>query len=174
MDKMDFYWNGFEPIVRILIVGTLAYFALIFILRISGKRTLAKMNAFDFVITVTIGSAFGRVLTAKNVSVSEAVTAFVLLVFLQFVLSYIESHFTFFRKIITSQPKILYYQSGYVEKNLRKERLVKKDILGSVRKKGFGSLEEVEVVILETDGTVSVIGKSDNKNGLTYNNLLEK
>src|SRR5690606_2200503 len=123
MDKLDFYWNGFEPLLRILIVGTLAYLALIFILRVSGKRTLAKMNAFDFIITVTIGSALGRILTAKEVSVSEAVTALFLLVFLQFIFSWFESRFSFFKRLITSQPTILYYKNDYIEKNLRKERL---------------------------------------------------
>ena len=174
MDKIDFYWNGFEPLWRILIVGTLAYLALVFILRISGKRTLAKMNAFDFVITVTIGSAFGRVLTAKNVTISEAVTVFVLLAFLQFIFSYMETRSSSFRNLITSQPKMLYYKIGFIEENLRKERLDKKDVLGSIRKKGFGSLEEVEAVILETDGTVSVIGKSENSSRSTYSDLLDK
>lgn len=174
MDKIEFYWTGFEPLWRILIVGSLAYISIVLILRVSGKRTLAKMNAFDFVITVTIGSAFGRVLTAKNVAISEAVTAFILLALLQYIFSFIEIRFPFFRKLVTSQPKMIYYKDDFIEKNIQKERLDKNDILGSIRKKGFGSLDEVEAVILETDGTVSVIGKSTTGGNSTYSNLLEE
>ncbi|UJH90473.1 DUF421 domain-containing protein [Antarcticibacterium sp. 1MA-6-2] len=174
MDKIEIYWNGFEPLVRILIVGTLAYISIVLVLRMSGKRTLAKMNAFDFVITVTIGAVFGRVLTAKNVAISEAVTAFVLLAFLQFIFSYVETRSSSFRKIFTARPKMIYYKDSFIEKNLRKERLVKSDVLGSIRKKGIGSLEEVEAIILEADGTISVIEKASNRRNTTYDDLLEK
>lgn len=90
MDKVIIFWSGWEPILRILIVGTLTYIGIIILLRVSGKCTLASMNAFDFIITITMGSAFGRILTAKKVSIAESLTAFLLLVVLQFILSYIE------------------------------------------------------------------------------------
>ena len=87
MDKVVFFWNGWEPLLRIVVVGTLTYISIIFILRVSGKRTLASMNAFDFVVTVALGSAFGRILTAKQVSIAEAITTFLLLACLQFIVS---------------------------------------------------------------------------------------
>lgn len=175
MDKIEFYWSGFEPLLRIGIVGTLAYISIILILRVSGKRTLASMNAFDFVITVAIGSAFGRVLTARGVAVSEAIVAFILLAVLQYILSYIEIRSTFFRKFITSHPKILFYNGEFIEKNLRQERIHHIDLLGAVRKKGFGSLKDVEAIVLETDGEVSVIGKSKTEaDQSSFKNLLEK
>lgn len=175
MDKIDFYWSGIEPLVRIGVVGTLAYISIILILKVSGKRTLASMNAFDFVITIAIGSAYGRILTAKEVAVSEAITAFVLLALLQYILSYIEIRSTFFRKFIVSHPRILFYKDNFIKKNLRQERISKKDLLGSVRKKGFGSLKDVEAIILETDGVVSVVGKSKNEDDQSsFKNLLDK
>lgn len=149
MDKIEFYWTGFEPLLRMVVVGTLAYISIVLILRVSGKRTLAKMNAFDFVITVTVGAAYGSILITKNVAISEAVTAFFLLAFLQFIFSYIQTRSPSFSKLFTSQPKIIYYKNKFIEKDLRKERLDKTAVLGSIRKKGFGSLDEVEAVILE-------------------------
>lgn len=175
MDKMEFYWNGIEPLIRVGVVGTLAYISIILILRISGKRTLASMNAFDFVITIAMGSAYGRILTAKEVAVSEAVGAFLLLALLQYILSFIEMRSTLFRTFVDSNPKILFYRDNFHDKNLRKERINKTDLLGSVRKKGFGSLQDVEAIILETDGSISVIGKSKTETDQsTFQNLLEK
>lgn len=173
MDKIEFLWSGFEPLGRILVVGTLGYLSIIFILRLSGNRSLASMNAFDFIITVTLGSAFGRVLTAKGVALSEAVVAFLLLVVLQYLVSLLESQSKAFKQIITSQPKLLYYHGGFISKNLRKERIDENELLGSARKKGFSSLEEIEAIILETDGSFSVIGKSKPGMNSTYEKLIQ-
>lgn len=174
MDKVVIFWNGWEPIVRIVIVGTLTYIGIIAILRVSGKRTLATMNAFDFIITIAMGSAFGRILTARKVSVVEAITTFLLLVLLQYILTYIEVRSKTFHRLVTSQPTLLYYNGAFLEKNLRKERIRQKDLLSVVRKKKFSSLKEIEAVILETDGTFSVIRKTDTGKDSSYQALLEK
>lgn len=134
---------------------------IIVLLRMSGKRTLASMNAFDFIITITMGSAFGRILTAKTVSVAESLTTFLLLVSLQYIFSFIEVRSSFFSKLITSQPTLLFHGGNLLEKNMRKERVRKDDLLGAVRKKGLSGLDKVETIILETDGSFSVIKKTD-------------
>ncbi|MES1026405.1 hypothetical protein ABN584_26250 [Gloeocapsa sp. BRSZ] len=90
---MLFFYGGVEPLIRIVVVGTLAYFSLLILLRISGKRTLAQLNAFDFVITIAIGSTFGRLITAKSVSLAESITAFFTLIFLQYLVSWLTTHF---------------------------------------------------------------------------------
>ena len=74
-------WAG---LLRVLIVGTLAYVALVLLLRVSGKRTLSKMNAFDLVVTVALGSTLATVILSKDVALTEGVTAFALLIGLQF------------------------------------------------------------------------------------------
>lgn len=71
---VHFFFNGWQPIVRIVVVGTLGYVTLILLLRVSGKRTLAQLNSFDFIITVALGASFGRILTARTVALAEAGT----------------------------------------------------------------------------------------------------
>jgi uncharacterized membrane protein YcaP (DUF421 family) len=56
------FYDGWFRLVRVLVVGSCGYVALIALLRISGKRTLAKLNAFDFVVTVALGSTLATVL----------------------------------------------------------------------------------------------------------------
>ena len=174
MDKVAFFWSGWEPILRILVVGTLGYIALVMIIKVSGKRTLAKMNAFDFIVAVSIGSAFGRILTAKGVSISEAVTAFVLLAVLQYIFAIIEIKSKLFKRLVTTRPALLYYRGEFQKRNLRKARLDKDELLGAVRKKGFGSLQEIEAVILESDASFSVIGKSKDGDESAYGSILKK
>ena len=65
-------WAGLG---RVLIVGTLAYAALVLLLRISGKRTLTKLNAFDLIVTVALGSTLATVLLSSSVALAEGVVA---------------------------------------------------------------------------------------------------
>jgi uncharacterized membrane protein YcaP (DUF421 family) len=104
----------------------------------------------------------------------EAITTFLLLVLLQYILTYIEVRSKSFHKLVTSQPRLLYYNGAFLEKNLLKERIRQQGLLSAVRKKKFNSLNEVEAVILETDGTFSVIRKNDAEKNTSYQDLLEK
>lgn len=174
MDKIEYLWTGFEPLLRIVVVGVITYIGLIILLRISGKRTLASMNAFDFIITVTIGSAFGRILTAKEVSIAEALITFALLISLQHIVTYISIHSDKFSKFITSQPTLLYYKGEFIRKNLKKERIHQKEVLSAVRSKKYKTLDDVEAVIFESNGSFSIIGKSANNDRSSYQNVLER
>lgn len=173
MDDTTFLWNGVQPLIRIVVVGVTAYLAIVLILRVSGKRTLASMSAFDFVIAVAVGAVFGRTLTTKNLSISEALTAFVLLAVLQFIFAYLEGKSKTFKRIFNTSPTLLFYNGRYIEKNLRKERLDKSKVLSAARKKGFGSMDDVAAVILEIDAQLSVIGKSKEGGSSTFKELLE-
>jgi len=70
-------WSG---IVRTLLVGTLAYVTLVLFLRISGKRTLAKLNAFDLVVTVALGSTLSAILLQESIALAEGAAALALLI----------------------------------------------------------------------------------------------
>lgn len=77
-----------ESFIRIITVGTLAYVGLVFFLLISGKRSLTQLNAFDLVVTVALGSILSTILLNKDVSLLEGMVAFVLLILLQFLLTF--------------------------------------------------------------------------------------
>ena len=172
--EIVYFWNGWEPVFRILVVGSITYLGLVILLRLSGKRTLTRMTSFDFVIAITIGSAFGRILTGKSVSISESLVTFLLLITLQTIFSFFEVHSKLFKKFTTPRPSLLFYRGQFLEKNMRKARNRKDELLSASRKKGVGSMEEVEIVIFETDGSFSVIKKSDTGKPSTYEQLLEK
>ena len=154
---VNFFFDEWEPIVRILVVGTLGYAALVVLLRASGKRTLAQMNSFDFVITVAIGATFGRVLTARSIPLAEAITAFTLLITLQFVVSSIQVRSPRFSSLITAEPTLLYYQGQVRATALRRVRLTEDELRATVRQHGAGSIEEVAAIVMESDGSLSVI-----------------
>lgn len=160
MDDIAIFWDGWEPLLRILVVGTLGYAWLVGMLRVTGPRNMAKMTPFDFVLTVTLGSAFGRVLTATEVSIVEAVAAFTVIVALQWLLAYLRQRSQAVARMVDTGPVLLYHEGEFVAKAMRRNRLAESDIHSAARESGRGSLDEVAAVVLQADGTFAVIGRS--------------
>jgi uncharacterized membrane protein YcaP (DUF421 family) len=160
MDNVVFFYGGIEPLVRIVVVGTLAYFSLIILLRISGQRTLAQLNSFDFVITIAIGSTLGRLITAKGVSLAESVTAFFTLIFLQHLVSWLTIQSSLINNLVTATPSLLYFRGQFLRKAMQEKRVTHAQLLAAVRDNRIGSLDHVEAIVMETAGTISVIKKA--------------
>ena len=79
MDQI--FFNNWQSLGRTFIITILGYILMIFFLRISGKRTLSKMNAFDFIVTIALGSSLATVALNKNVPLAEGALVFFLLIF---------------------------------------------------------------------------------------------
>lgn len=159
------FFDNWAGLGRTLMVGVLAYAALVLLLRISGKRTLSKMNAFDLIVTVALGSTLATVLLSKDVALAEGVLAFVVLIGLQYLLAWTSSRSgklaDKFQGLIKSEPTLLLYQGRFLESALRQERVAQVEVLAALRNEGIANLQEVEAVVLETDGTFSVIKSAD-------------
>lgn len=151
------FFDGWYDLLRLLVVGSLSYAALIVMLRTSGKRTLAKMNAFDLVITVAFGSTFASAILSSDVSLSEGVGAFALLCILQFSVAWLSTRSETFQNLVKSQPTLLYFRGRLLEGNLRRERVTREEVLAAMRSAGAPDAGQVDAVVLETDGTFSVI-----------------
>ena len=143
-----------------LLVGICAYAAVVLMLRVSGKRTLSKMNAFDFVVTIALGSTLASLLLSKDVPLAEGLLALGLLISLQWGVAWLAVRSRGWRKLIKSEPRLLALRGELNEGALRDERVTADEVDSALRKAGIASLSEVEAVILETDGTVSVIGSA--------------
>jgi uncharacterized membrane protein YcaP (DUF421 family) len=70
-----FLFESWSTSFRTAVVRVLAYVMLVGVLRVSGKRTLAKMHAFDLVVTVALGSTLATILLSKDVALAEGITA---------------------------------------------------------------------------------------------------
>ena len=151
-------WSGLG---RVLIVGVLAYVALVFLLRVSGKRTLSKLNTFDLIVTVALGSTFATILLSKDVALAEGVLALALLILLQFVITWFSVRSEAVQRVVKAEPALLLRRGEFLHGAMKRERVTEEEIRAVVREQGTGSLEEVDAVVLETDGSFSVLGKAD-------------
>lgn len=154
---MDVFIGNLDNIIRIIVIGILSYIFLILILRISGKRTLSKMNAFDFIITVALGSMLSNIIMDSSISLVEGMIGLGLLVLLQYIITFTSMRYRTVGSIIKSKPTLLYYNSEFFEKNMIKERILKVVLEQAIRKAGYENYESISAIILETDGSLSVI-----------------
>ncbi|APX93910.1 hypothetical protein BWR19_13725 [Halomonas sp. 1513] len=158
-------FDGWESLLRTLIVGVLAYAMLVVFLRVSGKRTLSKMNAFDLVVTVALGSTLATILLAKDVALAEGLLAFVLLITLQFVVTWSSVRCRWVRRLVTGDPMMLLYCGEFLPAALRQARVTEDEIRAAIRSAGILSLGKVHAVILETDGSFSVLAQDEIEGG---------
>ena len=164
----DWLFKGWGTIGRVLVVGTLSYIGLLIILRTSGKRTLSKMNAFDMVVTVALGSTLSNIFMSRQTGLADGLTGLVTLALLQFVVAWLSIRWPGFKKLIKSEPTLLFFQGEFLERSMHGQRVVRDEVLTAIRQSGTDQLSEIQAVVLETDGTFTVVktpDKSANSDG---------
>jgi uncharacterized membrane protein YcaP (DUF421 family) len=157
MDLSGMLFQGWSGIARTLIVGTLAYLVLVLFLRISGKRTLAKLNAFDLVVTVALGSTLSAILLQESIALTEGVTALALLIGLQYLVTALSVRVPAAAKAVRSEPTLLVRQGMFCDQAMHRQRITQDEVLSAVRSNGHHDLSKVQAVVLESDGSLSVI-----------------
>ena len=151
------WFHTWSDIARVVVVSVCAYIALVGVLRVSGKRTLAKLNAFDLVVTVAIGSTLATILLSSTVSFAEGVSALALLAGLQFAVAWVSARSKRVRAAVTSQPTMLVNDGHFDRDAMRRERVSANDVRQAIRTSGHGDVNSIGAVILESDGSLSVI-----------------
>jgi uncharacterized membrane protein YcaP (DUF421 family) len=157
------FFDNWIGLLRVLVIGTMAYAALVVMLRVSGKRTLGKMNAFDLVVTVALGSTFATVVLSKSVPLAEGVLALALLIALQYIITWLSVRSEWVRELVKSEPTLLVSDGSYLDGAMRAQRVTREEIAAALREQGINELKSVDCVVLETDGTLSVVPASPRK-----------
>lgn len=166
----NIFFDSWESIARTLIISVLAYGSLVVVLRTSGKRTLSKMNAYDFIVTVALGSTLATVLLNKDVALADGVLTFVLLISLQFILTYLSVRSKKINNLVKSQPSLLVYKGQILNDAMIKERIAVDEVYATLRENGYADLQQIDAVVLETDGSLSVIAQVDDMDNPVMSN----
>lgn len=159
------FFGGWDSLLRTLVVGVLAYLGLVISLRVSGKRTLSKMNAFDLIVTVALGSTLATILLSKDVTLAQGTLTYVLLIGMQFAVTWSSVRARWVRRLVTGDPALLLYRGELLPAALKKARVTEDELRAALRAAGLPMLDEAEAVVLETDGSFSVVrrGGGDSK-----------
>jgi uncharacterized membrane protein YcaP (DUF421 family) len=151
-----FFFESWYNVGRTVTLSVVGFAALMVLLRVSGKRTLSKLNAFDFVFVVAVGSVFASTIVSKDITLVEGVAALTTLIAIQVILAELASRFDAVERIINGEPTLLLSHGKFIPRALRKERVTEEEVRAAIRTKGIKRVEDVDAVILENDGTLSV------------------
>lgn len=147
-------WSSLEQIAIKAVVG---FVALVVLLRIAGKRSITKLNAFDLILVFTVGSILATTILNTQTTISEGLLALGMLVGLQWLTAFFATHSSRFRGLIKSEPTLLVYEGKLLHANMRRERVAEVEIQAALRQQGIQHISEVKAMVLETEGEISVL-----------------
>ena len=166
-------FENMNPFLEVIITGIVAYISVIAILRFSGKRTLAKWNSFDFVVTIALGSVLASSLLSNKDEFGKGIIGFALLVLFQYVITWISVRSSVIQKLIKAEPALLLYRGEMQYDMMKQERIAEGEILAALRTSGVSAIEDADAVILETDGSFSVIENIDDSSASALKDVRE-
>lgn len=157
----DIFFGGFGPLLHTLVIGALSYPLMLVMLRISGNRTLSKMNAFDLVVTVALGSTLASAITSSDVSLAQGLLAFALLISMQVIVAWLVKRSSRVASLLTGEPVLLYHDRKFLRGAMRRARITEEELRASMREEGASSLDQVNAIVLETNGKLSVTSQRE-------------
>lgn len=153
------FFSDWPTLIRIFVITVFGYAGLVLILRLSGTRTLSKMNSFDFIITISLGSCFASAILQKSTALVDALFAFTMLVGLQFLVTWLSVRYPKVNQIVKSDPILLFAEGQFLFRSMKKAHVTEDEVFSAMRQQGFSSSEQVQFVVLETNGSVVAVGK---------------
>ena len=166
----DLLFKDWESVWHVAVCAMLAYIVLFLFIRISGKRTLAKLTAFDFVVTVTLGSTLSSMILGK-VTLAEGAVALAIIIAMQYLLAWTARESKTLEKVINSSPTMVFYRGNFLEEAMKKEVITHEEVYAEIRKYRMLDVDQVEAVVMELNGELTVIKKSEGTNHTSLDDI---
>jgi len=168
---MDWIYKADDPLFATVVGSILLFFIIIILTRLVGLRSFAKFTAYDFAFTIALGSILAATLTSSTTVVHGAVAIASLLV-LTFIFSYLQRVFPVIDTIISNKPLLLMKGSTILEDNLKHARIQKSQLMSKLREANVLRLEQVQMVVLESTGDISVLHTDNDTQSNNMDNVL--
>jgi len=145
----------------IVIRGIVVFVFLYVLMRIIGRRELSSLEPFDLILLVVLGDAVQQGLTQDDYSLTGALLAVGTIAMLQLVVSWTNFRFPRMRPYLDGEPICVVRNGEPIMKNLNRERVTLDDLAAAMRQQHIASFGEIEWAIMETNGAISFIKKSE-------------
>tara|TARA_R110002167_G_scaffold3457_11_gene16896 strand:- start:2062 stop:2589 length:528 start_codon:yes stop_codon:yes gene_type:complete len=150
-----------KTVLQMCIAAVFIYLYIMFVTRVTGKRTFAKMTSFDFAVTIAMGSILADAVNKPVSNLMPAIVSLALLAGLQAIFAKILSSSDTAQKVITNTPILLMKNGVILRENLNKALVSQADLMGKLREANVLQLSQVKAVIFETTGDISVLHSED-------------
>jgi uncharacterized membrane protein YcaP (DUF421 family) len=138
--------------------ATAIYVILILLFRLAGKRTIAQITLFDFILLLVIGEATQQALLGDDFSITNAALVILTLVGLDSGLAWIKELSPRFAKLTEGKPLVLVEHGNPLKDRLKHVRIDEDDILEAARQaQGIERMDQIRYAVLERNGAISII-----------------
>lgn len=147
-----------DTVIRALSI----YFILLLLFRLTGKRTLAQITTFDFVLLLILGEATQQALIGNDFSITTGALLIVTLVGVEVALSLLARRLPGLKRFIDGLPLVIVEDGRLLRDRLEGSRVDESDILSAARKlHGLERLDQVKYAVLEPSGGITVVPRDD-------------
>lgn len=147
-------------ILVVIFRSLVSFFALLFLIRLMGKKQVAELTFFDYVVGITIGSIASTISVQVNQNTTASLIGMVVWTILTIALAYICLHNVWIRKIVKGEATVLIENGTIKEKNLKRTRITLDDLMSQLRVSGVFNIADVEFALIETNGKLTIQKKS--------------
>jgi len=141
-----------------IIIRTMAvYLAILVGLRISGKREIGQMTVFDLVVLLLIANAVQNAMVGPDTSLVGGILAAVVLLVANAIIASLRLRWPRLRRLVEGSPTLLVLHGEVIPQHMRREGIDEESLLTALREHGVAEIGEVEMAVLEIDGSISVV-----------------
>jgi len=145
------------PVWDIVLRTIAVYLVIVVGLRLSGKREIGQMTVFDLVLLLLLANAVQNAMLGPDDSLFGGVIAAVVLLAINAAMARLRLRWPRLRRMVEGSPTLLVLRGKVIEEHLRREGLDQEILEAALREHGISDLEEVEMAVLEIDGSISVV-----------------
>ena len=157
------FFRSWEAVLRVAVSAAAVYILVVIALRIIGARALAKMSAYDLIVSIALGSLVAAVPLSTSLSVTDGFTAIVTFLVLQEITRFLQARYPVAQHLVREQPHLVVWEGGLIDERLKQLDVSPDEVRAAVRQAGLSSLADVQAVVLENDGEWSVVARDKTK-----------
>lgn len=143
--------------LNVMWTSLLSIFVLFIFAKLLGNKQISQLSLFDYIIGISIGSIASEMATNIDRSPWIGIISMTIYALADYIISFITTKSVGFRKIVTGRTIVLYSNNMFYKKNMNKAKLDLSDLLTLCRMKGFFSLSDIQTIILEHNGNLSIL-----------------
>lgn len=145
----------------ILVRTFILYILVVFAMRMMGKRQVGELQPSELVIAIMISDVASIPMQNTGVPLLSGVVPILTLLIAELLVSFVSLKNRKFRRIISGKPSLLIYKGRIDEKEMEKQRFNLEDLLEELRINNFADISQIDYAVLETNGQISVIPKTE-------------
>lgn len=133
------------------------YVSLLIGLRLAGKRELGQMTAFDLVLILVVSNAVQNAMVGPDTSLTGGLVAAGTLLVVNRLVDRLDLRWGWLHRRLIGQPSLLVNHGRFLDEHLQREGVTRDEVMQALREHGIATVEDVQMAVLEVDGTISVV-----------------